>query len=320
MTELASYIVLFIALSGLMAAIEAAVLSVSRAEIEELRLRKAWGAIMLKTVRHRLTQAIVVIVLFTNLINVLGPILVGRKAIQIYGDAAIVPVTAVLTLGTIVFSEIIPKSVGTHYAPLIGRVAAPVIRLFTLLLYPLVIGLAYFSNLFKTGKRPIGTEAQIRSLVTLGRRAGYIEPDEGHMIRRAFILNDRTAADIMTPLEDVIGVEETFSIRQAASRVFHHAYSRYPVFGKSVHDIKGLAMSRDILQALTEGKDDQSVMTICRTGPVVPATMRSDELLVRFRDARIHLAVVQDQQKTVGLVTLEDVLEELVGDIEDEKD
>jgi putative hemolysin len=71
---------------------------------------------------------------------------------------------------------------------------------------------------------------------------------------------------------------------------------------------------------LTEGKDDQSVTTICRAGPVVPATMRSDQLLARFRDAHIHLAVVQDQQETVGLVTLEDVLEELVGDIEDEKD
>ena len=82
MIELALYIVMFIALSGLMAAVEAAVLSVSQAEVEELRLRKAWGAIMLKVTRQRLTQAVIVIVIFTNSINVLGPILAGRKAIQ----------------------------------------------------------------------------------------------------------------------------------------------------------------------------------------------------------------------------------------------
>ncbi len=79
-------------------------------------------------------------------------------------------------------------------------------------------------------------------------------------------------------------------------------------------------MSRDILTALTRGKDQQTVSTICRSGLIVPATMRSDELLVRFRDERVHLAVVQANQETIGLVTLEDVLEELVGEIEDEKD
>lgn len=320
MLELIFYVVTFIALSGLMAAIEAAVLSMSPAEVEELNLRKAWGAAALKKIRQRLTQAIVVIVLFTNTINVLGPLLTGRKALQLYGDASMVPVAIVLTLGTIVFSEIIPKSIGAHYAPLVSRAAAPAIRFCSLLLYPIVVGLEAFSNLFMTGQRRIGTEAQIRSLVTIGRRAGYIERDEGQLIRRAFILNDRTAADIMTPLDEVVAVEATFTTREAASRVFRHAYSRYPVFGQSPDDIRGLVMSRDILQALTEGQDHEPVTAICRDCLVVPADLRSDELLVRFRDAHVHLAVVRDGHKTVGLVTLEDVLEELVGDIEDEKD
>ena len=157
-------------------------------------------------------------------------------------------------------------------------------------------------------------------MVTIGRKAGYIERDEGQLIHRAFILNDLSAADIMTPLSDVVAVDETATIRQAASHVFRHAYSRYPVFADSIHAIKGLVMSRDILEALTEGKDEQPVSTICRPCLVIPASMRSDELLVRFRDEHIHLAVVKQQQETVGLVTLEDVLEELVGEIEDEKD
>ena len=320
MLELALYIVVFIALSGLMAMVDAAVLSISRGEVEEMVLRKMWGAGALQTISQRITRAVVIIVLITNTINILGPILAGKKAIDLYGSTAIGVVTAILTFGTIVFSEIIPKSLGAHYAPLIARVSAPVILSLVYGLFPLVLALEWISNLLKSGRRPIGTEAQIRSLVTIGRRAGYIESDEGHLIHRAFILNDRTAADIMTPLKDIVGVDATATVRQAADRVLRDAFSRYPVFGKSIHDIQAMALSRDILKALSEGKDQQPVTTIARPALTVSAAVRSDELLILFRDRHVHMAIVQDQGKTVGLVTLEDVLEELVGEIEDEKD
>ena len=320
MLELALYIVAFITLSGLMAMVDAAVLSVSRAEVEEMVVRNLWGAIPLQAIAKRITRAVVVVVLFTNTINILGPILAGKKAIELYGDTVIGVITAILTFGTIVFSEIIPKSLGAHYAPTIARVSAPAILVLFYGLYPLVIALEWISSLFKAGRRPIGTEEQIRSLVTIGRRAGYIESDEGQLIHPAFILNDRTAADVMTPIQSVVGVDAAATVRQAADRVFRHAYSRYPLFGKSIHDIQGMVLSHDILEALSEGKDRELVSSIVRPALVVPATLRSDELLMRFRDRRIHLAIVQDQGKTVGLVTLEDVLEELVGEIEDEKD
>ena len=320
MLELAIYIVVFIALSGLMAMVDAAVLSVSRGEVEEMVLHKIWGAGALQTISQRITRAVVIIVLITNTINILGPILAGKKAIDLYGSTAIGVVTAILTFGTIVFSEIIPKSLGAHYAPLIARVSAPVILLLVYGLFPVVIALEWISNLLKRGRRPIGTEAQIRSLVTIGRRAGYIESDEGHLIHRAFILNDKTAADIMTPLKDIVGVDAMTTVRQAADRVLHDAFSRYPVFGKSIHDIQAMVLSRDILKALSEGKRQQPVTTIARPALTISAAVRSDELLILFRDRRVHMAIVQDHGKTVGLVTLEDVLEELVGEIEDEKD
>ena len=303
-----------------MALVDAAVLSVTRAEVEELVALKKPGAVALRSVVNRITHAVVVIVLITNTINILGPILAGNKAIDLYGSRAIGVVTAILTFGTIIFSEIIPKSLGAHYAPLIARYSAPIIRALIIALYPLVIVLERMSDLLKSGKRRIGTEAQIRSLVTMGRRDGYIENDEGRLIHRVFVLNDKTAADVMTPLKDMISIDHSKSIRQAAEHVFHHAYSRYPVCGKSIHDIEGMAMSRDILAELSKGRDDQRVSAIVRPTLVVEAATPSDELLVQFRDRHIHLAVVQKDGKTVGLVTLEDVLEELVGEIEDEKD
>jgi CBS domain containing-hemolysin-like protein len=320
MLELVLCIAVFIVLSGLMAMVDSAVLSVSLGEVEEMVLRKKWGALALQIISQRITRALVIIVLITNTINILGPILAGKKAIDLYGDAVIGVITAVLTFGTIVFSEIIPKSLGTHYAPRIARVSAPFILVLVYALYPVVIALEWISNLLKSGQRRIGTEAQIRSLVTIGRRAGYIESDEGQLIHRAFILNDKTAADVMTPLKDIVGVDAAATVARAAQRVLGHVYSRHPVFGKSIHDIKGMVMSRDILEALSEGKELESVSTIVRPALTVPANMRSDELLVLYRDRHIHMAIVQHLGKTVGLVTLEDVLEELVGEIEDEKD
>ena len=161
--------------------------------------------------------------------------------------------TIVLTLGTIVFSEILPKSLGSHYAPLIGRLTAPAIRAGNLRALPGCRGLAWFSNLFKTGKRHIGTEAQIRSLVSIGHRAGYIESDEGRLIHRSFRLNDRTAGDIMTPLAEVVAINSQSSIHQATDLVLQHAYSRYPVFGASTDDFQGLVMSRDVFCGNGEG-------------------------------------------------------------------
>lgn len=300
--------------------VDAAVLSVSRGEVEEMVQRKERGAVALQSISQRITRAVVVIVLITNTVNILGPILAGKKAIDIYGDAVIGVITAILTFGTILFSEIIPKSLGTHYAPQIARAAAPAILTLIYGLYPLVLALEWMSNLLKSGERRIGTETQIRSLVTIGRRAGYIESDEGQLIHRAFILNDRTAADVMTPLKDMMTVEAAATIEQASQRVLQSEWSRYPVFGTSIHDVCGMLMSRDLLEALRDGKNRELVSSIARPALTVPARMRSDELLLLFRDRRIHLAIVQDAGKTIGLVTLEDVLEELVGEIEDERD
>lgn len=320
MIQLLLYVVMFVLLSGLMAMVEAAVLSVTRGEIGELRLHHRRGAEALHSLTQRLTRAVGVLVLFTNTINILGPILAGTKAVQLFGDASIGALTAILTFSTIVFSEIIPKSLGMRYAPTIARLAAPTLLALMYVLFPVVVALGWLAGLFTRGTRPIGTEDQIRSLVTIGRRAGHIESQEGQLIQRAFVLNDRTAADVMTPLEKVVAIEATATVIEMAQRVFRHEYSRYPVFGASQNDVQGMALSRDALEALSDGRDQEPVSTIVRPALTVDAAMRSDELLALFRDRRVHLAVVQDDGRTVGLVTLEDVLEELVGEIEDEKD
>jgi len=298
--------------------VDAAVLSVTRAEVEAMVEKHLYGAKALSSIKKRITRAVVVIVVLTNTINVLGPIIVGYLAVKLYGSAIIGIITAVLTFGTIVFSEIIPKSLGSHYAPLISRIVAPTIRAFVWLLFPFVILLEWLTGMFKTGHRKVGTEDQIRSLVRLGRMAGHIESDEGQLIHRAFVLNDRTASDVMTPLNLVKCVSAENTVIEAAQTVLKNPFSRYPMYGETADDILGIVISHDILQALSEGKDEQSIRTLSRTPLLVESDMHCDDLLELFRSKHMHLAIVREEDMTIGVVTLEDVLEELVGEIEDD--
>ena len=320
MGELILMTAVFIVCSGVVACVDAAVLSVTRGEIEELALRNAWGSWALKQVTRHMTRVVVVVVIVTNTINVVGPIVIGHTASLLFGSSVLGIVTGVLAFLTIIFSEIIPKSLGAHYAPFIARWSAPIILGLIFALFPIVWILEKFVRLFKEGKRVIGTEDQIRALARIGHRAGYIRESEGQIIQRAFILNDKTVADIMVPKDKVVCVRANLTIREAADVVFRYSYSRYPIVGETMDDVQGLALSRDILGALAEAKDQQSVTSIKKNVLLVSARMRADKLLLHFRDQRIHLALVRDGETTVGLVTLEDVLEELVGEIEDEGD
>lgn len=320
MSELLLLATLFIIVSGVLAMIDAAILSVHHAEVEVMIAKKRRGARQLQILLRHTTRAIIVIVILTNITNILGPILVGRKAEALFGSQSIGIVTALLTFITIICSEIIPKSIGSHYAPRIARLIAPILRIFVVILYPIVIALERIARMFKSGKRKVGTEDQIRALANLGRGAGHIDSDERELIHRAFVLNDRLASDIMTPADTIVFIQKSRNIRQAAKIIFEHSYSRYPVVGQSLDDVVGYILSHDTLEMLADGKEGHSVSEIVRPIATVDAGLKCDDLLNKMRSSGSHIAIVTSAGKTVGLVTLEDVLEELVGEINDEGD
>ena len=320
MIDLVIVIVAILILSGFFSGSEAALVSLTDPEVHALHEKETLGSSFLTRVHKHLNRSVITIVVWNNIVNIVGSILVGQLVITLYGDAILAVITTGLTFGIIIFSEIIPKAIGIHYAERIGLITAPFILLLTTIMLPIIVLLEWVTDLFKRGERKVGTEAQIRSLVTIGRRAGHIESDEGQLIHRAFILNDKTAADIMTPLKDIIAVNTEHTIGEAWQKTDHEPHSRYPVFGASVHDIVGMIIKQDVLQALYEKRGGDMVDTITRDILTVNADMRSDELISLFRDKSIHQAVVQEDEKTIGLVTLEDVMEELVGEIEDETD
>ncbi len=313
MIQLIVLISSFVLLSGVMAVTEAAVLSVTHAEVEVMVHAGRAGAKALRRIKGRITQAVVVIVVLTNTINVLGPVLVGARAVEIYGSTAIGVVTAIMTFGTIVFSEIIPKSLGTHYAPRISLVVARPVLWLTIGLYPVVIALEKLTSLLKRGERRVGTEEQVRSLVRLGHSAGYIETDERQLVYRVFEMNDRKAEEIMTPWSQVVSILAGTPIRDAINIVRSASYSRYPVVD-GAGTVAGLVTSRDLLRAVTATADPEefearTVDGLMRPPLVVRPGIAADNLIELFQQKKVHLAVVARDDGPVGVVTLEDVLE-----------
>lgn len=310
---------LVLLLSAFFSGSEAALLSLSAPDIDTLAAKQAFGSKSLARIQPRFDRSIFAIVIMNNICNIVGSIVVGQLVIKAYGDAALAVVTTALTFGVIIFSEIIPKSLGVHYSEQVALYTAPIIYMLSIVFLPIIFILEAVTEYFKRGERKVGTEEQIRSLVTMGRRAGHIETDEGQLIHRAFILNDKSAKDSMTDLKDIVGLQHEMTLHDAFEEVVGSAHSRFPVFGNSIHEIIGLVLKIDIVEAVALDQSE-SLEQLLRETLVVDASVPADSLLALFRKQNTHLAVVQEDGHTIGIVTLEDVLEELVGNIEDETD
>ena len=165
------------------------------------------------------------------------------------------------------------------------------------------------------------TETELRQLTALGRIEGSIDEHEGQIIERAFRLEDTRVWDIMTPRVDIFAWPDALKLDEIASQFGTVPYSRVPVYDESIDDVTGLLYLRDAYQALIAGQRTASLRSLARQPLVVPGSLPLTRLLRDFQNRRIHLALVVDEYGGIdGLVTLEDVIEELVGEIEDETD
>jgi len=321
MLSIALLIFVIIVFSGIFSGTEAAILSVTPSEVEVMMQKKKRFARCAELVTKHLNRSVTTVLILNNIVNIAGSILVGQKVVMLYGNAALGIATTAFTFGIIIFSEIIPKSLATRYARRISRFTSPFILVMTYVFFPIIWPIEIGIKKFTKGERQIGTEAQIRSLVRIGRRSGHIEQDEGQLIHRVFNLNDTQAKDLMTPLEDISALQLNTSIEEASKKIIADPHSRFPIYGENLDDIRGIILETEILGKQIEGHKDNTLEHHLRPALFVDESTKADDLLIFFRDEKTHMAIIRHKgRKTIGLVTLEDVLEELVGEIEDERD
>ena len=307
--------------SGLCSGTETALLSVPAIRARQLAEAGGRRARALWAIKQHLARPIAAIVVLNNIFNIVGSIAVGALAMALFGARWVGVVSGVLTFLIILFSEILPKTLAERYAERVSLWVAIPTRGLTILLTPLVVVFETLMRPLTRGDRaPSTNEAEIRLLADIGRSEGILEADEVEMIKRVFQLNDRSARDLMTPRTAVTWLEADRPIAEARDDIRASEHSRIVVADGDLDRVVGVAFKQDLLAALL---DDPAATVGQHVRPVgaVPWLARADDLLQRFRQEREHLVLVIDEYGgTLGVVTLEDVLEVLTGPIVDETD
>lgn len=311
-----------ILLSGILSMVEASLFSYS---LTTARLRAAsgkFGARRALEIRAKPFRAIATFVILSSTISTVGSIAVGSLAAEIFSSRGIGIFSGGMTFFAIIISEIIPKNIGERWNKKVFPVAAIPLSWLTILLTPLVFVLEIITRPFTVGASAFTTsEEEIALLTKEGAREGTIEAYEAEMIQRVFRLNDVTAGDMMTPKPFVTFIDGDKTVAEVADFIKGAKSSRFPVFSKDQNNILGVVHVRDVLKAMTDGGLENKVSEYAREAMIIPESRLGDDLLRDFQARRMHLAiVVSEYGNVVGVVGLEDVLEELVGEIIDEKD
>ena len=322
MLQLLIIVIFVISGSALCSGIEAALFSVSTLKVRQLAQSKNPSAVALLAIRENMNRPIATIVVINNIFNIVGSIITGSIARKVLGDTWLGVFSGVLTFLIIIGAEIIPKTVGERYAETISLFIAIPLAALTLIFTPLVWVLENITAPFTRGKKqPTTNKAEIMLLADIAHQEGIIERDEAQMIQRVFQLNELTAADLMTPRTIVTYLRGNLTLAEAKTDIISSQHTRIIVINETIDEVIGVALKQNLLTAMVEGRKTQKIGTLTRKVGFVPETIRADRLMRNFLEAREHLAVVVDEYGNVsGVITLEDVLEVITGEIVDETD
>jgi len=310
-------------LAGWCATAEAALARVSRAGAKELGQGTGQGATPLQVVLTDVSRYLAVLLLARIAAELCATILVTVVLVHWLGHdwQAFLITAAVMTVVVYVVTGLVPRSLGRLSAVRVASAAASVLAPVLRALGPLP-RLLLPSAAVRGG--PPGSEEDLRGLVDLLERRQVIQPDERAMIHSVFELGDTIVREVMVPRTEMVFVERGKTLRQALSLALRSGFSRIPVVGENEDDIVGIAYLKDIVTRSYEHREGESVEkvdSIMRPPTFVPESKPIDVLLREMQARQIHLAIVIDEYGgTAGLVTIEDILEEIVGEIADEYD
>ncbi len=314
-------VILMLLGSGFFSATEAALFSTSLNEAKILRDKRRKGSDSLVAIKKDMRPTITVLVIFTNIFNIAGSVLVGSIAGEVFGSAKIGIFSATLTFLVILFAEIIPKSIGETFSSSISLFLSRPLLYMTKIFSPFIRFIEVLTGFLPQKKRTV-SEEEIRTLSNIGFSEGVIEEDEKEMIHKVFLLNDLRTEDIMTPRTAVTALEAKKSLQEAKEGILHSNHSRIPVYEENLDHIKGICHQRDLLIALSQGSGEKKIQEFAeREVTRISEKKKIDDLIPIFKRQRCHLAIVTSKSgKITGVVTLEDVLEQIIGDVVDETD
>ncbi len=311
-------------ISALCSFCEAILYAVPLSHIEMLAQQGKPSGILLKKLRSNIHRPIVAILTLNTIANTMGASVAGASATGVFGQENLVWFTTVFTFSILLFSEILPKTVGVAYAKNLAPLIAFPVRWLVFALSPLIwLSQAVTGLIPKSGQEALATAEEVRAIAMLSRKSGGIDPQQEKVITNILELRQKTVRQVMTPrtvtflLSEHMTVAEAHEMEDKWSR-----HSRVPVYDTDSDDIVGIVLRKDVMMHLAAGDLDLKLTAIMQPVHFVPEAAPLNKVLLDFFERHQHLFVVVDEYGSVtGVISMEDIIEEIVGlEIVDETD
>lgn len=324
--------ILTLMLSAIMAAAETALTASSRARLTNMIAQNHRGALRVWKILEDPEKFISVTLLMNNVINIIGPTIVTLYSVELFGAESAFYSTAIIATLVIVFGEILPKSLAIAKPTEIALLLTPIVSCFVFLINPVILVIQFFINgIFKIiGFQYKGIHdedamrEELRGSIDMSHQSGAVYKDEKDRLGGLLDLRDLSVSDVMMHRKDIAMMDVELPLRELIAEVLKTPYTRVPLYQDNTENIVGVLHAKDILRAMVENSfklDDINILEVMRKPWFIPETTPVTVQLNKFLSHRNHFAIVVDEYGGLrGLITLEDILEEIVGDIRDEHD
>ena len=303
---------------------EAILLSLSAAQVElmtETHPRQAEG---MKKLKENIEQPITAILTLNTVAHTIGASVAGAAAVALFGPNGLIWFSLIFTLAILLFTEILPKTIGVTFARQLGPYIVVPLRVMIALLLPLIWLARLMTRLVpNSGKSQQISAVELKTIASMSRKSGEIEPDQEKVIANILQLGDKTVRQVMTPRTVTFSASQALTIKEAARLEGKwRMHSRVPVYDGEPDNVVGIVLSQDVLMAAAVGQDSLKLSQIMRPVHFVPETAPLDRIFIDFFERYQHLFVVVDEYGSVtGVISMEDILEEIIGrEIVDESD
>lgn len=307
-----------LATSFLCSILEAVFLSITHSHIAVLQSQGVWEGDWLEHAQRNIDEPIAAILTLNTIANTMGAATGGAVAGRVLGSAWVAGFSALLTFSVLIFSEIVPKTLGATYWKRLSRPSARVIRILIRIMKPVLIPLGWLARaITPSQERPTISRAELQVLAEIGRREGAIDESEWQVVSSVIRLDEVSVAEVMTPRTDMVGIPSDATLSEAEELMLETGHLRLPVYEEHLDKITGVVIGRDVWRALRDGT--RALADVVRPVSFAPSSKPVEDLIPEMRSARMKMAIVVDEfGGTAGLVTLEDLIEEIIGEIQDE--
>lgn len=302
---------------------EAVILSVTMPYIVVLERNNRRSGVILRSLKQDINSPLAAILTLNTIAHTVGAAGAGAQAAAVFGDVYLGVASAVLTLLILVFSEIIPKTLGAHYWKHLAPATAYSLRVLIWLLYPFVKLSEQLTRLMTAGHSLKGyNRSEIEAMADISAKAGHLNAQESRIIKNVLALREAKVKDVMTPRTVVFAMSQAASIEEFFERYENKQYSRIPVYADEADNVTGFVLRNDLLLARANGEHDNPLQNYVRELPAVPSNMSLSRSFDMLLQQRAHILLVVNEYGDVqGILTLEDVIETLLGlEIVDESD